>query len=93
MRGCDHKAIQDLSVAEFVPPDQQKVDYNIPPYRWFTGCSYNGPTVKIPANKALPFMDTSSTGVRERTAGENEIEKAERTRLTIAAIWRGRHML
>ena len=57
MRACDHKAIQDLYVAEFVPPEQQKVDFNIPPYYWFTGCSYAGPAVKIPADKVLPQMD------------------------------------
>ena len=57
MRACDHKAIQDLYVAEFVPPDQQKVDFNIPPYHWFTGCSYAGPSAKIPADKVLPLMD------------------------------------
>jgi branched-chain amino acid transport system substrate-binding protein len=57
MRACDHKAIQDLAVAEFVPPDQQKVDMNIPPYYWYKGCSYEGPIMKIPADKALPLMD------------------------------------
>ena len=24
MRACDHKAIQDLHILEYVPPDQQK---------------------------------------------------------------------
>lgn len=57
MRGCDHKAIQDLHVAEYVPPEQQKVDFNIPPYHWFTGASYPGPISKIPAEKVLPLMD------------------------------------
>jgi branched-chain amino acid transport system substrate-binding protein len=57
MRVCDHKVIQDLAVTEFVPPDQQKVDMNIPPYYWFQGASYAGPTVKVPAAKVLPLMD------------------------------------
>jgi hypothetical protein len=34
MRACDHKVIQDLVVNEFVPPEQQKVSYNKPPYYW-----------------------------------------------------------
>ena len=57
MRTCDHKAIQDLHVAEYVPPEQQKVDYNIPPYHWFENASYPGPIFKVPAEKVLPLMD------------------------------------
>ena len=54
MRACDHKAIQDLYVFEFVPSDQQKVSFNIPPYYWFKGTSSTGPTFTIPAEKVLP---------------------------------------
>jgi branched-chain amino acid transport system substrate-binding protein len=57
MRGCDHKAIQDLTVDLYVPPDQQKAAMNIPPYYWYKGCSFTGPAFKIPAEKVLPFMD------------------------------------
>jgi branched-chain amino acid transport system substrate-binding protein len=57
MRACDHKSIQDLLVTEFVPPEQQKVSFNIPPYYWFQGCSYSGPGYVIPAAKVLPHMD------------------------------------
>jgi hypothetical protein len=57
MRACDHKAIQDLHIFEFVPPEQQKVSFNIPPYYWFQGCSNTGPTFTIPAGKVLPLMD------------------------------------
>jgi len=57
MRSCDHKAIQDLHIFEFVPPEQQKVSFNIPPYYWFKGASNGGPTFTIPAAKVLPFMD------------------------------------
>jgi branched-chain amino acid transport system substrate-binding protein len=68
MRGCDHKAIQDLAVAEFVPPDQQKGDMNIPPYYWFQGASYPGPSMKIPAAKVLPLMDQKL----DRCKGKND---------------------
>jgi ABC-type branched-subunit amino acid transport system substrate-binding protein len=57
MRPCDHKAIQDLHIFEFVPPEQQKVSFNIPPYYWFKGTSGAGPTFTIPAAKVLPLMD------------------------------------
>jgi branched-chain amino acid transport system substrate-binding protein len=57
MRTCDHKAIQDLHIFEFVPPEQQKVSFNIEPYYWYKGCSNAGPTFTIPAAKVLPLMD------------------------------------
>ena len=57
MRSCDHKAIQDLHVTFFVPPEEQKARYNIPPYYWYKGCSFEGPSYKIPAEKILPYMD------------------------------------
>jgi branched-chain amino acid transport system substrate-binding protein len=57
MRPCDHKAVQDLHVSIYVPPDEQKVSFNIPPYYWYKGCSNVGPTFKIPAEKVLPLMD------------------------------------
>lgn len=57
MRACDHKAVQDLHVVEFVPPDQQKQSFNIPPYYWYTGTSNAGPTFGIPAASVLPLMD------------------------------------
>ena len=57
MRACDHKAMQNMLVTEYVPPEQQKVSFNIPPYYWFKGCSYAGPGYVIPAAKVLPQMD------------------------------------
>ncbi len=57
MRACDHKAIMDLGVTEYVPPEQQKVSMNIPPFYWFKGTSYTGPIFKVPAAKILPWMD------------------------------------
>jgi hypothetical protein len=57
MRACDHKAVQDLHIFEFVPPDQQKQSFNIPPYYWFAGTSNTGPTFTIPAKSVLPWMD------------------------------------
>lgn len=68
MRACDHKAIQDLHVSIYVPPDQQKVSFNIPPYHWYEGCSNVGPTYKIPAAKVLPKMDRNL----DRCKGKNE---------------------
>ncbi len=57
MRACDHKTIQDLHLFEYVPPEQQKVSFNIPPYYWFKGGSDAGPTYTIPTAKVLPLMD------------------------------------
>jgi len=68
MRVCDHKAIQDLHVYEYVPPEQQKVSMNIPPYYWYQGCSNPGPVFTIPAEKVLPLMDRNL----ERCKGKND---------------------
>jgi ABC-type branched-subunit amino acid transport system substrate-binding protein len=57
MRPCDHKLIQDLAVTEYVPPEEQKISMNIPPYRWFDECSYTGNLHIVPAEKVLPWMD------------------------------------
>ncbi len=57
MRACDHKVIGDLYAEEYVPPEQQKQSYNIPPYHWFKGASGPGPVFKIPAEKVIPKMD------------------------------------
>ncbi|MEE9913090.1 MAG: ABC transporter substrate-binding protein [Deltaproteobacteria bacterium] len=67
MRSCDHKVIQDMAVIELVPPDQQKVSYNIPPYHWFKECSFTGPVSVIPQAKILPWMDQKL----ERCRGKN----------------------
>jgi len=68
MRACDHKVIQDLFVFEYVPPDQQKLSYNIPPYYWYDNISYWGPSFYIPAAKALPWMDQKL----DRCKGKND---------------------
>ena len=57
MRACDHKAIQDLHIFEQVPPDEQKQSMNIPPYKWFDDCSFDGPVGVVPAAKIMPYMD------------------------------------
>jgi branched-chain amino acid transport system substrate-binding protein len=57
MRACDHKAIQDLHVYEYVPPEEQKQSMNMPPYYWTKESSNRGPVYKIPAAKVLPWMD------------------------------------
>jgi branched-chain amino acid transport system substrate-binding protein len=57
MRICDHKAIQNFTVSEYVPPDQQNVSFNIPPYYWYKNASNMGPGSLIPAAKVLPLMD------------------------------------
>ena len=55
-RACDHKAIMDLGVNEYVPPKQQKISITIPPYYWYKGGSLTGLAYKIPAAKVLPWM-------------------------------------
>ena len=57
MRACDHKVVQDLTAVEFVPADQQKVAFNIPPYYVYKGASSYGPAWVLPAAKVLPWMD------------------------------------
>jgi ABC-type branched-subunit amino acid transport system substrate-binding protein len=68
MRACDHRGIQGLRVAEFVPPEQQKMSMNIPPFYWFKGASNVGPSWDIPAEKVLPWMDPKL----DRCKGKNE---------------------
>lgn len=65
MRATDHKAIQDLHAVEFVPPEEQKVSFNIEPYYWFQGCSNAGPTMTIPADKIMPLLDPELKKKRE----------------------------
>ncbi len=67
MRACDHKAIMDLSVSEYVPPEQQRVSMSIPPYYWFKEISYTGPIYRVPAEKMFPWMDPKL----ERCIGKN----------------------
>jgi hypothetical protein len=57
MRACDHKAVMDLAMSTFVPWEEQKVSMNIPPYYYYKGTSWYGPTDVIPAAKILPWMD------------------------------------
>jgi len=57
MRATDHKAIQNLHAVEFVPPEQQKQSFNIPPYYWYQGTSNAGPVMTIPADKIMPLLD------------------------------------
>jgi len=68
MRACDHKAIQGFRVAEFVPPAEQKVSMNMPPYYWNKNASMVGPSWNIPAEKVLPWMDPKL----DRCKGKNE---------------------
>ena len=68
MRACDHKAIQDLAILEFVAPDQQKQSFNIPPYYWYTGTSAGGPTFNIPAKAVLPLMDQNLDRCKGKSA-------------------------
>jgi branched-chain amino acid transport system substrate-binding protein len=70
MRACDHNTIQDVYIIEYVPPDQQKVAFNIPPYHWATDYSFLGPAYKVPAEKILPWMDPKL----ERCKGKNPAE-------------------
>jgi ABC-type branched-subunit amino acid transport system substrate-binding protein len=68
MRACDHKAIQDLQILEFVPPDLQKQSFNIPPYYWYIGTSNAGPTFTIPAKSVLPLMDPNLDRCKGKSA-------------------------
>ena len=68
MRACDHRAIKDFAVMEYVSPEQQKVSMTIAPYYWYKGCSYNGPSWLIPAEKVLPGLDSNL----DRCAGKND---------------------
>ena len=68
MRACDHKAIQNLSVSEAVPPAEQKASMTIPPYYWFKNVSWAGKGHIIPAAKVLPWMDQKL----DRCKGKND---------------------
>jgi ABC-type branched-subunit amino acid transport system substrate-binding protein len=57
MRASDHKAIQNLHAFEYVPPEEQKQSFNIPPYYWYKGISNPGPVMTIPAEKIMPLLD------------------------------------
>ena len=70
MRSCDHKAIQGFRICEFVPPDQQKVSMNMPPYYWMKNNSACGPSWNVPAEKVLPWMDQNL----DRCKGKSEAE-------------------
>ena len=67
MRACDHRAIQDFTVEEYVEPEKQKVSYNIPPYYWHKTSAFAGPGWLIPASKVFPPMDPKS----DRCQGKN----------------------
>lgn len=68
MRACDHKAIMDMGVYVYVPPEEQKISMTIPPYYWYQGCSFAGPIFKVPAAKILPLMDQKL----DRCKGKND---------------------
>jgi len=68
MRACDHKAVQGFRVCEYVPPDQQKVSMNMPPYYWSKESSMCGPSWDIPSEKVLPLMDQNL----DRCKGKSE---------------------
>jgi ABC-type branched-subunit amino acid transport system substrate-binding protein len=68
MRACDHKAIQDLHVYEYVSPEEQKQSMNMPPYYWTKDGANRGPAFKIPAAKVLPWMDQKL----DRCKGKND---------------------
>jgi len=71
MRACDHKAIQDLHVEEYVAPAKQRESFNIPPYYWYEGTASVGPSVMIPAKFVLPKMDRSLARCKDKSeAGE-----------------------
>ncbi|HLZ20416.1 MAG TPA: ABC transporter substrate-binding protein [Smithellaceae bacterium] len=70
MRACDHKAIQGFRVCEYVPPEQQKVSFNMPPYYWMKNNSGCGPSWEIPAEKVLPWMDQNLDQCKGKSGAE-----------------------
>lgn len=67
MRACDHKNIQDFTIEEYFPPDQQKEFFAIPPYSSSPKYSYSGKAWLVPAGKVLPWMDQKL----DRCSGKN----------------------
>jgi len=67
MRACDHKTIQDLTAEVYLPPDQQKATFTIPPYYWYKDASYMGEMHRLPAADVLPLMDPNI----DRCKGKN----------------------
>lgn len=57
MRACDHKVIQDLTAEVYLPPQQQKATFTIPPYHWYNDASYMGQMYRLSAAGVLPLMD------------------------------------
>jgi len=70
MRACDHKAIQGFRLCEFVPPEEQKANMNMPPYYWMKENCACGPTWEIPASKVLPWMDPKLDRCKGKDPGE-----------------------
>ncbi|MDI9557979.1 MAG: ABC transporter substrate-binding protein [Pseudomonadota bacterium] len=66
MRACDHRAVQDYIVEEYVAPEDQKISYNIPPYFWHKECSYAGPGYLIPAAMVFPRIDPKSDRCKDK---------------------------
>jgi ABC-type branched-subunit amino acid transport system substrate-binding protein len=62
MRADDHKIVQDLTITEWVPPDQQNVSMNIYPFYWYQGSSSYGPSWVVPAEKCIPWIDPKLVG-------------------------------
>jgi ABC-type branched-subunit amino acid transport system substrate-binding protein len=67
MRACDHRAIQDFTVSEYVGPEEQKQSFNIPPFYWYKGSAAPGPGALVPAAKVFPPIDPKE----ERCKGKN----------------------
>jgi branched-chain amino acid transport system substrate-binding protein len=67
MRACDHKGIQDFTIGEYFPPEQQKDVFAIPPYYASKNYSYSGKAWLVPSSKALPWMDQKL----DRCVGKN----------------------
>ena len=71
MRPCDHKAIQDLHIFEFVPPEQQKV-FQHSALLLVSGLFQRGADIHDPRRKgASPYGPETWIGVKARTIGGN----------------------
>jgi len=62
--------IQDLGISEFVPPAEQRVSFNIPPYYWLKDASSYGRIYTVPAAKILPWMDQKLDRCKGKNNGD-----------------------
>jgi hypothetical protein len=72
----------------YVPPAEQKVSMNMPPYSWTKNSSNTGPTFKTPAPKVLPWKDRKLDRCKGKDGwGKNGLKPFHlRAWLSVAAV-------